>query len=131
MTKDAIIDMMHDIMIHSEVDVGEHGECVGMNLNSEGTKLLEEFANEICKKETNLIKESVMKEQQLFNYAVTETIKVKDDNGNVESSKLKVHGSGMALPAFDSENAKLKALSLVKLPEGCDIDEVNVAISNF
>ena len=72
-----------------------------------------------------------MKEQSLYNWAVTERIKTKDENGNIESVKLKPLGSGTALPAFDIENAKLKAMALVKVPEGTDIDEVKVVVVNF
>lgn len=72
-----------------------------------------------------------MKEQSLYNWAVVETIKIKDDNGNIESTKLKVHGEGIAMPAFDAENARIKAMSMVKLPEGTDIDEVKAVVNPF
>jgi hypothetical protein len=71
------------------------------------------------------------KTQELYNWAVVESVKVKDDLGQIENTKIKVHGSGTALPAFSVDNAKLKAMDLVKLPEGTDIDEVKVEISNF
>lgn len=71
------------------------------------------------------------KTQSLYNYAVTETIKVKDDNGQIESTKIKVHGQGTAMPAFSTENAKIKAMAAVTLPEGHDIDEVKVEVVNF
>lgn len=72
-----------------------------------------------------------MKTQSLFNWAVVETVKVKDDNGQVESEKLKVHGKGTAMPAFDEANVKIKAMAHVTLPEGTDIDEVKVVVSCF
>lgn len=72
-----------------------------------------------------------MKEQALFNWAVVETVKSKDDNGNIESKKLKVHGKGTAMPAFDMENAKIKAMASVTLPESADIDECKAVVCPF
>ncbi|HDZ86392.1 MAG TPA: hypothetical protein ENH57_01740 [Actinobacteria bacterium] len=72
-----------------------------------------------------------MKTQSLFNYAVVENIKSKDENGNIDSTKLKVHGSGTAMPAYDADNAEVKALALVKLPEKADIDEVRAIVTPF
>ncbi len=72
-----------------------------------------------------------MKEQSLFNWAVVETVKSKDDNGNIESTKLVVHGKGTAMPAFDAENAKFKAQALVKLPEGANADECKAVVHPF
>jgi hypothetical protein len=72
-----------------------------------------------------------MKTQSLFNWAVVETIKAKDENGNIESTKLKVHKKGTALPAFDLDNAILKAMALAKLPESTDLDEVKVVVTPF
>ncbi len=72
-----------------------------------------------------------MKEQSLFNWAVVETVKSKDDNGNIDSKKLKVHGRGTAMPAFDAENAKVKAMAIVKLPDTADIDECKAVVVPF
>lgn len=72
-----------------------------------------------------------MKTQSLFNWAVVETVKAKDENGNIESTKLKVHKKGTAMPAFDIENAKLKAMGLAKLPASADLDEVKVVVTPF
>jgi len=71
------------------------------------------------------------REQSLFNWAVVETVKSKDDNGQIESTKLVVHGKGTAMPAFDAENARFKAQQLVKLPEGADVDEVKAVVTPF
>ncbi len=70
-----------------------------------------------------------MKEQTLFSYAVTETIKSKDDNGQIDSKKLKILGTGI-LAAFDHENAKIKAMAATKTT-GADMDEVRAVTVNF
>ncbi len=72
-----------------------------------------------------------MKEQSLFNWAIVETVKSKDDNGNIESTKLVVHKKGTAMPAFDAENAKIKAMAMTTLPEGADIDETRAVVVPF
>jgi hypothetical protein len=71
------------------------------------------------------------KTQSLYNWAVVEDIKVKDDNGQVESTKLKVHKKGTAMNAFDEANVKIKAMALTTLPEGTDVDEVRVEVRPF
>lgn len=74
-------------------------------------------------------KECIMKEQTLFSYAVTETTKSKDDNGQIDSKKLKILGTGI-IPAFDHENAKIKAMAATKTT-GADMDEVKAVVANF
>ena len=48
-----------------------------------------------------------MKTQTVFSYVVTESVKVKDDNGNIESIKKKILAHGV-LPAYDESNARIK-----------------------
>jgi len=70
-----------------------------------------------------------MKTQEVFSYVVTESVKAKDDNGNIESVKKKILGSG-TLAAFDEANAKVKASHAVGLSE-VDLDEVEVLVRPF
>lgn len=72
-----------------------------------------------------------MKKQDLYNWAVVEDVKVKDDNGQVESTKLIRHKAGTAMPAFDEANVRIKAMALTTLPEGTDVDEVRVEVRPF
>jgi hypothetical protein len=131
MTKDEFTDEVQDIF--TEFTDEPAGRGAGYGLTDKGFNMLNRLADTLFKVEETNLKESLMsnKTQELFNWAVIEFVKVKDDNGQVESTKKKVHGSGTALPAFDVENAKLKAMALVTLPEDTDIDEVKVEISNF
>ncbi len=76
-----------------------------------------------------------MKEQELFTVAVTESEKVKDDNGNIDSIKKRVIFKDSALPAYGLENAKAKALAAAMKVKGekaiKDIDEVEVLVRPF
>lgn len=74
--------------------------------------------------------DSNMKTQEIYEYVVTESIKVKDDNGQVESTKKKILGKG-GLPAFDVDNAKIKAMAATTIPDSVDIDEVEVLVRPF
>jgi hypothetical protein len=73
----------------------------------------------------------IMKTQSLWNWAVVEDVKVKDDLGQIESTKLKRHNAGTAMPAFDEANVTLKAMAITQLPEGTDIDNVRVEVRPF
>jgi hypothetical protein len=76
-----------------------------------------------------------MKEQELFTVAVTESEKIKDDNGNIDSIKKRVIFKDVALPAYGLENAKAKALAAAMKVKGekaiKDIDEVEVTAKPF
>ena len=71
-----------------------------------------------------------MKTQQVFDYVVTESEKVKDDNGQIESIKKTILVKG-SLPAFDEANAKIKAMAKVNIDVITDIDEVEVSVKPF
>ena len=73
--------------------------------------------------------DSNMKTQEIYKYAVTENVKIKDDNGQIESIKKNLLSSG-TLAAYDEANAKIKALQGVKL-DGIDLDEVEVLVRPF
>lgn len=72
-----------------------------------------------------------MKEQKVYKYVVTEDVKVKDDNGQIESIDKNVIGEG-TLTAYDDANAKLQAT----IKHATDIKkanqkEVKVSVSPF
>ena len=73
--------------------------------------------------------DSNMKTQNIYSYVVTENINDKDaKTGQIEKVTKKILGSG-TIAAYDTENAKVKALSGVDLTGG--IDEVEVLVRPF
>jgi len=71
-----------------------------------------------------------MKTQDTYDYIISEAIKVKDENGNIESIKKSVIGRG-SVEAFDEANARIKAQSETDFEEVKDIDEVTIEIRTF
>jgi hypothetical protein len=71
-----------------------------------------------------------MKAQETYDYIISEAIKTKDDNGNIENIKKSVIGRG-SVEAFDEANAKIKAQFATDLKEVKDIDEVKIEIRTF
>ena len=73
-----------------------------------------------------------MKTQEIFAGQVTENVKIKDENGNIESIKKRVICSVTDLPAYDEDNAKIKltlAAGKVTGVKGIkDPDEVEVKV---
>lgn len=114
----------------------------GFNLNQHYTYPY--FVLEIVKKangdvpnviaETEITGECTMKTQELFNVAVTENEKVKDDNGQIESVKVRVIFSQSDMPAYDKGNATVKAVLAAGKVTGVkgikDPDEVEVKVSS-
>lgn len=85
---------------------------------------------------TNLTeKDKIMstRTQEIYTGIVTESEKIKDDNGQIESIKKRVIYSTTELPAYDEDNAKIKiilAASKVKGEKAIkDVDEVEVKVS--
>ncbi len=76
-----------------------------------------------------------MKTQETFSVVVTENVKAKDDNGQIESVKKTVIFTESALPAYSVESAKIKAVIAASKVKGIkaivDVDEVEVACRPF
>jgi len=71
-----------------------------------------------------------MKEQQEFDYVVTEDVPVKGaETGLVEKMRKRILGKG-TITAYDSDNAKIKAQAVTDISKA-DIDEVKVKIRPF
>lgn len=84
---------------------------------------------------TILEKDKKMKTQEIYTGVVTENVKVKDENGQIESIKKRVIYSAIDIPAFDEKNANSKALAAAIKVQGKnaikDLDEVEVKVRPF
>lgn len=70
-----------------------------------------------------------MKEQEVYNYVVTESVKNKDDNGQIESVDKNILGTGQ-VTAYDDASAKVQAQNKTDL-KAANIKEVKVDVSRF
>jgi hypothetical protein len=81
--------------------------------------------------ETYLGKDRTMKEQKVYKYVVTEAVKVKDDNGQIESIDKNVLGEG-TITAYDDANAKLQAtIKHATVIDKANKKEVKVDVNPF
>jgi hypothetical protein len=72
-----------------------------------------------------------MKEQKVYNYVVTEDVKVKDDNGQIESVDKNIIGQGTTT-AYDKDNARLQAtVKHATAIKKANVKEVKVDVNPF
>jgi len=120
-----------------EANITEILESSGIHLSSGYDYpyfVLEQVTNEPITN-TNQKGSMSMKTQEIFAAVVTENVKIKDENGNIESVKKRVIYSAFDIPAFDENNAKAKALIAANKITGVkaikDLDEVEVKVRPF
>lgn len=81
--------------------------------------------------ETLITGDSTMKTQEIYSYAVTMNVNVKDaKTGQIEKVTKRILDDG-TVAAYDEANAKIKVMAELGELEGVDIDEVEVLVRPF